>query len=64
MASQSLAYQISLTLGDHAGDYDIPAIESDVRGLGVTTDIDEVESAAYWEIVKRHDRTGEQNTTS
>lgn len=55
-----LAYQISLTLGDHADDYDIPAIITDLRkthpGLG---NIDDIASAAYWEAVKRHDRTAD-----
>lgn len=51
---ESLAYQISLTLGDRADDYDIPAIEKDVRALGAP-DVDSVGTVVYWAIVERHD---------
>jgi hypothetical protein len=52
--AESLAYQISLTLGDHADDFDIPAIEKDLRAMGATN-VDAVDTEAYWAIVERHD---------
>jgi prevent-host-death family protein len=59
MQTQDLAYQISLTLGDHVADFDIDGI---VEEIGDTygrdiPDLDAVPADEYWTIVKRHDTT-------
>ncbi|GAA1011541.1 hypothetical protein ACFQWA_27905 [Streptomyces thermogriseus] len=56
---QDLAYQVSLTLGDHADDYDIDGIVKDLLNVhdGELTSIDDVDSELYWDIVKKHDAT-------
>ncbi|MFJ9420731.1 hypothetical protein [Streptomyces sp. NPDC101249] len=57
----ALAHQVSLTLGDHADDYDIDGIIDALADAhdGELTSIDDVDSAAYWEIVKTHDTTAD-----
>jgi len=53
-----MAYQISLTLGDHVKDFDIPAIVQDLKdahpGIG---NIDDVSGEAFWSVVRKHDTT-------
>lgn len=62
--TQDLAYQVSLTLGDHIGDYDIDAI---VEEIGTTygydiPNIDAVPTSEYWKIVEKHDTTARRYT--
>jgi hypothetical protein len=56
---QDLAYQVSLTLGDHAGDYDVASIVEEIAstyGLDIP-DIDAVPGVEYWAIVERHEKS-------
>lgn len=55
--AKDLAYQVSLTLGDNAGDFDIEAIVADLMSGRLITSVDEIDSDTYWTIVNRHDRT-------
>jgi hypothetical protein len=54
----NLEWEISITLGDFADDYDIPGIAADLRARGVTR-VDDVDAVTYRAILKRHDRTEE-----
>lgn len=54
----NVEHQISVTLGDHVGDYDIAGITAEIRRIyGPVSSIDEIHGPAYWAIVERHDRT-------
>lgn len=56
MDRQGIAYQVSLTLGDHIEDFDIDAIVSDlVAAHGPIENIDAVPSGEYWDVVRKHD---------
>lgn len=55
--AKDLAYQVSLTLGDNAGDFDIEAIVADLMSGRLITSVDEIDSDTYWTIVNQHDRT-------
>lgn len=58
MNRQSLEHAVSLTLADHAGDFDITAIADELtETYGPLTSIDDVDSDAYWAIVEKHDAT-------
>jgi hypothetical protein len=57
MDRTALAHQVSLTLGDHTGDYDIDAVVEDlVQEHGPIENIDAVPNDVYWETVRKHDR--------
>lgn len=48
--------QITTTLGDRAGDFDIAAlVEAFVERFGFV-DVDEVESSVYWAFVREHEK--------
>lgn len=54
--SDSMAHQVSLTLGDHANDFDIDAIVEELTGIyGHLLGIDDVPAQEYWAIVRKHD---------
>ena len=56
MNRTDLAHQVSVTLGDHADDYDIDAIVGDlVDANGSIESIDAVPSDSYWDTVRKHD---------
>lgn len=63
MNSRDLAYEVSLTLADHAGDYNIPAIVEDIIEEYGPLDpdttakafLDSIPSADYWEIARAYD---------
>lgn len=57
MNRQDIAHQVSLTLGDHAEDYNIDAIVDDLIAAhdGKLTSIDDFDSQSYWAIVEAHD---------
>lgn len=58
MNRQDIAHQVSTTLGDHIEDFDIDAIVDDlVEENGTLSSIDDVDSAAYWATVEKHDTT-------
>ncbi|MFJ9799883.1 hypothetical protein [Streptomyces sp. NPDC101145] len=59
MNRTDLAYQVSLTLGDHIEDFDIDAIVTDPieNHDGPLNSIDEIEDTAYWATVEKHDIT-------
>jgi hypothetical protein len=53
-----LAREVSITLGDHAGDFDIPGIVADIRKqAGNVVSVDDVDRDDYWRIVGNHDLT-------
>jgi hypothetical protein len=54
-----IAHQVSLTLGDHADDYDVEAIIDDLTEAhdGPLNSIDDIDSETYWAIVEKHDTT-------
>jgi len=54
-----IAHQVSLTLGDHAGDYNIDGIVDDLIAAhdGALDSIDDFDSQSYWAIVETHDTT-------
>lgn len=56
--AQELAYAVSITLGDHAADFDIDAIVEEIRASheGITS-IDDIPGEDYWALVERHDTT-------
>jgi hypothetical protein len=56
MNRQDIAHQVSLTLGDHADDYDIDAIVNDLAEAGVESSVDDVDSDTYWGVVRKYDR--------
>lgn len=55
MTAQELAYAVSVTMGDHAGDFDIDAIVEEIRDTYGPVDIDAIDSDEYWTIIKQHD---------
>lgn len=55
MNRTEIAYQVSLTLGDHAESFDMDGILDDLAKAGVETSVDDIESDAYWAIVEQHD---------
>lgn len=57
MSRQDIAYQVSLTLGDHADDFNIDGIVEDLIAAhdGTLNSIDDIEYATYWTIVEHHD---------
>lgn len=58
--TKELEHQVSLTLGDHIEDFDIPAIVRDLIAAapgGTLGNIDDVEHDAYWAIVSKHDQS-------
>ncbi|KAF0646290.1 MULTISPECIES: hypothetical protein [Streptomyces] len=59
MNRTDLAYQVSLTLGDHIDDFDIDAIVEDLieNHDGPLNSIDDIEDTAYWAAVEKHDTT-------
>lgn len=58
MDRTALAHQVSTPLGDHIEDYDIDAIVGDlIDAHGPIETIDDVDSDAYWDVVRKHDRT-------
>lgn len=59
MNRQDIAHQVSTTLGDHTGDYDIDAIVDDLIAAhdGDLNSIDDFDSQSYWAIVETHDTT-------
>jgi hypothetical protein len=65
MNRTDLAYQISLTLGDHADDFDIDAILDDLIANhdGPLISIDDIDSGTYWATVEKHDTTAQADET-
>lgn len=59
MNRQDIAAQVSTTLGDHAGDFNIDGIVDDLIANhdGNLTSIDDFDSQSYWAIVETHDTT-------
>jgi hypothetical protein len=55
MNRTEIAYQVSLTLGDHIESFDMEGILDDLDEAGVTTSVDDIEDSVYWMIVERHD---------
>lgn len=51
-----MKHAISTTLGDCIEDFDIDGIADAIRAEFETTDIDNVPSDRYWEIVRAHDK--------
>lgn len=59
MTSVEMQHAISLTLGDHIKDFDIPGIEQEIRKqYGPLGSLDYVPSADYWAIVNAYDVSG------
>lgn len=55
---QDLAYQVSLTLGDHIDDFDIDAIVEEIREkYGPVGSIDDIPSEEYNALIERHDKS-------
>lgn len=55
---QQLQYDVSVTLAEFIGDFDIPAIvEQLIETYGPLDTLDVIPTDEYWEIVKRYDRT-------
>lgn len=54
-----IAHQVSITLGDHADDYNIDGIVDDLIAShdGALDSIDDFDSQSYWAIVETHDTT-------
>ena len=59
MNRTDIAHQVSLTLGDSIDSFDMDAILDDLAEAGVADSVDDIDSDAYWEIVRSHD-TGAQ----
>lgn len=61
-----IAHQVSLTLGDHAGDYNIDGIVDDLIAAhdGALNSIDDFDSQSYWAIVETHDITAQADEES
>lgn len=58
MNTQDLAHAVSLTLGDHLEDFDVPAIVADlVKEFPAVVDhgVHAVCEEVYWDVVARHD---------
>ncbi len=56
MNKTEIAHQVSTTLGDHAEDFDIDGIVSDLAAAnGSAESVDDFESEEYWAIVEAHD---------
>ncbi|WP_331738838.1 hypothetical protein [Embleya sp. NBC_00896] len=52
-----LEYQVSLTLGLHAEEFDIPGIVADlIADHNSIQSVDDVDSDDYWDVVREHDR--------
>lgn len=54
-----IAHQVSLTMNGDTDGFDLEAILDDLDEAGVTDSVDDIEDAAYWEIINRH-HTGAQ----
>lgn len=52
---QVLAYQVSLTLGDHAEDYDINGIVEWIIAWYGCVDIDEIPADEYTKLIEKFD---------
>ncbi|WP_228981408.1 hypothetical protein [Streptomyces sp. DH12] len=65
MNRTDLAYQVSLTLGDHIEDFDIDAIVDDLieNHDGPLNSIDDIEDTAYWATVEKHNTTPADETS-
>lgn len=46
--------QVTRTLGDEAGDYDVPAIVDELQAQHGTVDIETIAAPDYWTVVLRH----------
>lgn len=57
MNVQDIAYEVSLTLGDHNEDYDIDGIVDEITESYGYVGVDAVPSEEYWAIVESHDTT-------
>lgn len=55
MNRRDIAHQVSLTLGDRPGDFDIDSIVDDLNQAGVETSVDDIDSDTYWGIIRKHD---------
>jgi hypothetical protein len=66
MNRQDIAHQVSTTLGDHADDYDIDGIVSDLIANydGDLNSIDDFESQSYWAVVETHDTASQPEPTA
>lgn len=56
MNRTDIAHQVSITLGDHADDYDIDGIVDDLVTAhdGEIASVDDFDSESYWAIVETH----------
>ncbi|KPC69073.1 hypothetical protein ADL27_54910 [Streptomyces sp. NRRL F-6602] len=59
MNRSDIAHQVSITLGDHADDFDIDAIVDDLAAAhdGDLNSVDDLDSQSYWAIVESRDTT-------
>src|SRR5881397_1163129 len=55
MNRTEIAHQVSLTLADHVESFDMEGILDDPAEAGVESSVDDIDSAAYWQIVEQHD---------
>jgi hypothetical protein len=59
--AQDLAYQVSLTLGDHIADFDIDGIVEEIRETyGPVGSIDDIPGDEYNALIERHDKSANQ----
>ena len=59
LGRQVLTIQVRATLGDHADEFDIPAIVEKIIEVHGFVDVDQINSRQYWEeIVMPHDHSG------
>lgn len=58
MDTQTITDQVTATLGDSAGDFDVEAIVEEIGdrfGRDTVRTVDDVPSEAYWDIVRKHE---------
>lgn len=65
MNHQDIAAQVTTTLGDHSGDFDVNAIVDDLVAAhdGDLSSIDDFSSESYWAIVETHDTSASARNT-
>lgn len=62
---QELAYQVSLTLGDHPEDFDIDGIVTELlQKFGPMESVDDVQGELYWNVVAAYDTTEAENASA